>query len=282
MEGDRPDEIYQGVGDFACLYFFFDVNTPPWDNKLVRQAFSHVIDRDAMKQQIWTRQANPALSYMMPGFPGANEEGLADIQKFDPDLGKQLLEQAGYPNGDGFPKLTMQVRGGGNPLETATTQAYATMLKEHLNVDVELQTIERNAFYTMMNAKPTEITFGWVSYGMDYFDASNMLGVWTTGGRHSWSNADFDAKVNEAATFIGDDEARNALFQEAERILVEDVPAVWTYHPTPIQLIKPYIKGPALDADVNGIAAIHWPGWSTTSTVLTEIYVSSDAPEGRS
>jgi ABC-type transport system substrate-binding protein len=282
MEADRPDEIFQGVGDFACLYFFFDVNTAPWNDKLVRQAFSHVIDRDAMKQQIWTRQANPALSYMMPGFPAANEEGLADIQKFDPELGKQLLEQAGYPNGEGFPKLTMQVRGGGNPIEVATTQAYATMIKEHLNVDVELQTIDRTTFYDMMNAKPTEITFGWVSYGMDYFDASNMLSVWKTGGRHSWNNAAFDAKVEEATAFLGDEAQRTALFQEAERMLVEDVPAVWAYHPTPIQLIKPYIKGPALDPDPNGIAAIHWPGWSTTSTVLTEIYVSSDAPEGRS
>jgi ABC-type transport system substrate-binding protein len=282
MEADRPEEIFQGVGDFACLYFFFDVNTPPWDKKEVRQAFSHVIDRDAMKQQIWSRQANPALSYMMPGFPAANEEGLADIQKFDPELAKQLLEQAGYPNGEGFPKLTMQVRGGGNPIEVATTQAYATMLKEHLNVDVELQTIDRTTFYDMMNAKPTEITFGWVSYGMDYFDASNMLSVWKTGGRHSWNNAAFDAKVEEATAFLGDEAQRTALFQEAERMLVEDVPAVWTYHPTPIQLIKPYIKGPALEPDPNGIAAIHWPGWSTTSTVLTEIYVSSDAPEGRS
>jgi ABC-type oligopeptide transport system substrate-binding subunit len=156
------------------------------------------------------------------------------------------------------------------------------MIKEHLNVDVELQTIDRTTFYDMMNAKPTEITFGWVSYGMDYFDASNMLSVWKTGGRHSWNNAAFDAKVEEATAFLGDEAQRTALFQEAERMLVEDVPAVWAYHPTPIQLIKPYIKGPALDPDPNGIAAIHWPGWSTTSTVLTEIYVSSDAPEGRS
>jgi peptide/nickel transport system substrate-binding protein/oligopeptide transport system substrate-binding protein len=282
MEGDRPDEIFQGVGDFACLYFFFDVNTAPWDNKLVRQAFSHVIDREAMKQQIWTSQANPAYSYMMPGFPDANEEGLKDIQKFDPDLAKQLLAEAGYPDGEGFPSLTLQFRGLPSPIETSTVNAFATMVKDNLNIDIEIQTIDRDTFYTMMNAKPTEISFGWVSYGMDYFDASNMLSVWKSGGRHSWNNADFDAKVEEATAFIGDPAQRTALFQEAERMLVEDCPAIWAYHPTPIQLIKPYIKGPALDPDSNGIAAIHWPSFSTTSTVLTELYISSDAPEGRS
>ena len=74
------------------------------------------------------------------------------------------------------------------------------LLKEHLNINVELQTIDRQAFYDAMNAKPTEILFGWVSYGMDYFDPSNMLSVWLTGGRHSWSNEEYDKLVNEGQT----------------------------------------------------------------------------------
>jgi hypothetical protein len=62
---------------------------------------------------------------------------------------------------------------------------------------------------------------------------------------------------------------------------VEDVPAVFTYFSTPIQLIKPYLTGPALEADNSGITAIHWPGWELASTVLEELYVSADAPTGR-
>ncbi|MBA2556529.1 MAG: hypothetical protein H0V12_04165, partial [Chloroflexi bacterium] len=49
----------------------------------------------------------------------------------------------------------------------------------------------------------------------------------------------------------------------------------------PIQLVKPYLVGPALEPDVSGIQAIHWPGFSTTSTVLEEFYVLADAPTGR-
>jgi peptide/nickel transport system substrate-binding protein/oligopeptide transport system substrate-binding protein len=132
-----------------------------------------------------------------------------------------------------------------------------------------------------MNAKPTEILFGWVSYGMDYVDPSNMLGVWKTGGRHPWSNADYDALVDEATAFLGDEAERTAMFQDAERILVEDVPAVFAYYQTPIQLIKPYVKGAALEPDSNGIAAIHWPGFCGFSTVWEELYIGSDAPSGR-
>ncbi len=274
---ERESEIYQGVGDFACLYFFFDVTTAPFDDLLVRQAFSHVIDREAMKAQIWGPQANIAPSFLANGFPASNTEGLAEIQTFDPELGKQLLAEAGFPDGDGFPSLTMTVRGEGSPIEIATTQAYGSMITQHLGIPVELQTIDRQAFYDDMSS----ILFGWVSYGMDYFDPSNMLGIWLTVGRHSWSNAEYDALIKEATVFLGDEAERIAMFQEAERILVEDVPAVWAYHVTPIQLIKPYVRGEALAPDKNGIAAIHWPGFAADSTVAQELYIGADAPSGR-
>ncbi len=284
MEADpsKKGEIFQGVADFACLYFFFDVTKAPFDNLKVRQAFSHVIDRDTMQKQIWGRQAKPAPSFLAPGFPASDTEGLKDIQKFDPDLGKQLLSEAGFPDGKGFPKLTMTVRGGGTPVEVATTQAYGAALKQYLNIDCELQTIDRQAFYADLNAKPTKILFGWVSYGMDYFDPSNMLGVWLTGGRHSWSNPAYDKKVKEATTFLGPAAQRIKMFQDAERILVSDVPAVFAYFITTIQFMKPYVKGDALTADKNGIAAIHFPGFSTADTVLEGLYVTKDAPKGRS
>ncbi|MGB3306816.1 MAG: peptide ABC transporter substrate-binding protein [Thermomicrobiales bacterium] len=279
---DMAKEIYQGVGAFPCFYFFFDVTQAPWDDLKVRKAFSHVIDRESMKAQIWGPQANPAPSFLAPGFPASNTKALESIQSFDPDAAKQLLSDAGYPNGDGFPKITMQVRGGATPIETATTQSYAAMLKQHLNIDVDVQMMDRQAFYADLTAKPTKISFGWVSYGMDYFDPSNMLGVWHSGGRHSWSNPDYDAKVDEATSFLGDEAERTAMFQEAEKILVEDVPAVFTYFETPIQLVKSYVAGPALEPDKNGITAIHWPSYTTMSTVPEELWIGEDAPKGRS
>ncbi len=274
---ETEEQIFQGVGDFACLYFFFDVTQPPFDNLLVRQAFSHVIDRDAMKQQIWGPQANPAPSFLAPGFPASNTEELESIQAFDPELGRQLLAEAGYENGEGFPSLTMTVRGGATPLEDATTRAYAAMIEEHLNIPVDVGTLDRQAFYDDMRA----VQFGWVSYGMDYFDPNNMLSVWKSGGRHTWSNPEFDAMVDEAAVFLGDSDERLTMFQQAERILVEDVPAVWTYFVTPIQLIKPWVIGPALEPDANGIAAVHWPGLALNGSALHELWISADAPAGR-
>jgi ABC-type oligopeptide transport system substrate-binding subunit len=277
MLADRPDEVHQSMADFACLYFFFDVTKAPFDDLKVRQAFSHVIDRDAMKQQIWGPMATPAPSFLAPGFPASNTEALAPIQAFDPELAKSLLAEAGYPDGEGFPKLVLNNRSTDTPMDNSSVQAYVSMLEEHLGIQAEVQTIDRQAFYDDMRS----IQFGFVSYGMDWFDAANMLDIWTTGGRHPWSNAEYDKLVAEGATFLGDPEERNAIFQEAEKVLVTDVPAVFAYFLTPNQLIKPYIVGDALTPDKTGIASVHWPGLGLDGTAIRDLYISKDAPAGR-
>jgi ABC-type transport system substrate-binding protein len=277
MIQDHPDEIHQSMADFACLYFFFDVTKAPFDKLEVRQAFSHVLDRDTMQQQIWGPMATAAPCFLAPGFPASNVEALAPIQAFDPELGKSLLETAGYPNGEGFPDLTMLYRSTDSPMDNASVQAYASMLEEHLGVKVQVQAVDRQAFYDDMST----IQFGFVSYGMDWFDAGNMLGIWKTGGRHPWSNAEYDELVSEASSSLAPAEERNAIFQEAEKVLVTDVPAVFAYFLTPNQLIKPYIVGEALTPDKTGIAAVHWPGLGLDSTAIQGIYMSKDAPSGR-
>jgi ABC-type transport system substrate-binding protein len=125
--------------NFITYYLFFDTWIPPFDNLKVRQAFSHAIDRDKIVNGPLQYQAVAAYSMNPPGFPGENVEGLKDVQAFDPALAKQLLAEAGYPNGEGFPKLTMYTREA-NPALTNAAEAIAAMLKENLNLTVEIQT----------------------------------------------------------------------------------------------------------------------------------------------
>jgi peptide/nickel transport system substrate-binding protein/oligopeptide transport system substrate-binding protein len=271
-------EVHSGVGDFPTWYIFFDVTKAPFDNKMVRQAWSHAIDRDTLKSQVLGPNGTQAYSWLAPGFPASQREALQDIQKFDPTMAKDLLSQAGFPDGKDFPKQTMWLRAP-SPLDKTVAGALAAMLKENLNIEVELEEHDSQGFTAALNAKPTQILLGYVRYGMDYLDPSNMLSVWKSGGRHSWSNPDYDAKLKEASEYLGDPAERTKLFQEAERILVEDVPGVFVYHGTPVQLIKPWLKGDFVAPDKNGIAALHWPNFTTMDTVPEEIYVSSDAPD---
>ena len=279
-QAEFPDQIYSSVGDFRTFYLFFDVTTAPFDSLEVRQAFSHAIDRDALKQQILGPAGVPAYSWLAPGFPAANGEALSDIQSFDPAMAKELLASAGFADPASFPAQVLQVRNP-NPLTGAVSQAVAGMLRENLGIAVEVQDVDQDTFMDSLNAKPTEVLFGWVDYGMDFLDPYNMLSVWLSGGRHSWANEEFDQLVRDAASFTGDPAERTAMFQDAERILVEDVPAVFVFHGTPVQLIKPWVLGEFKEPDVNGIASLHWPGYTAMSTVTSELYIGADAPVGR-
>jgi peptide/nickel transport system substrate-binding protein/oligopeptide transport system substrate-binding protein len=163
------------------------------------------------------------------------------------------------------------------PLDQSIGAACASMIKENLGIEVEVSNRDQKLFTDSLNAKPTEILFGYVSYGMDFLDPVNMLSVWKSGGRHSWSNPDFDAALAEAGSFPGDPAERINMFHGVEKILVEDVPAVFIYHVKLLQLIKPWVKGEFKEPDNNGIAAAHWPGYTTMSTMPEELYIGVDA-----
>jgi ABC-type transport system substrate-binding protein len=271
-------QVYSGVGDFPTWYIFFDVTIAPWTDIKVRQAWSHAIDRDTLKEQVLGVNGIPAYSWLAPGFPAAQGDELKDIQGFDPDKAKQLLADAGFPDGKGFPKQTLWMRAP-SPLDKTVCGALASMIKDNLNIDVELLAQDQKTFTDALNAKPTQIPLGFVRYGMDYLDPSNMLSVWKSGGRHSWSNPEFDKELADASAYLGDPAERIKMFQAAEKILVEDVPAVFVYHGTIAQLIKPWVKGEFIAPDKNGITSLHWPGFAGMSTVPSEMYIGSDAPD---
>ena len=95
---------YVNPGDFRNYYVFFDVSKPPFDDQRVRMAFAKAIDREAIVAGILAPMAIPAYTWLMPGFPDADQEGLKSIQAFDADAAKALLADAGFPEGQGFPR----------------------------------------------------------------------------------------------------------------------------------------------------------------------------------
>jgi ABC-type transport system substrate-binding protein len=275
-------ETHPHYGDFRTDYLYFDEQNPPFNNLKVRQAISHVVPRDDLiKQIIKPSQGIPAFSFLMPGFPAANSEGLKEIQNYDVEKAKQLLTEAGFPNGQGFPKVTLWLRNE-NQTRQAVAQAIAASIKQNLGIDVDVSNKEFKTYMDALNAKPTQIQFGMVSYGFDFLDPSNMLGVWLSGGRHNWNNTQFDDMVKKAASFTGDPATRTKMFQDAERLLTSDVGGVFIYHRTVADLYKGYLKGSDLEPDKNGFAAMHWPNYANMSTMVGSVYIFKDvASAGR-
>ncbi|MCS7221902.1 MAG: peptide ABC transporter substrate-binding protein [Anaerolineae bacterium] len=261
-------------GDFRTDYLLFDTYNPPFNDLNVRKAFAHAVDRESIVKNVYGEiKAMPAYSFLMPGFPASDTEGkLKEYQKYDCELARDYLAKAGYPNGQGFPKLEMWLRSEG-PAMQAVFQAVAASISECLNIQIEVSNKDFKVYMDALNAKPTQLQFGAVSYGMDFLDPSNMLGIWLSTGRHSWKNDEFDRLVREASSLTGDPERRKAMFQEAERILVDDVGGIFIAHRWQGDLFQPYIQGDGIrEPDSQGIAAWHWGNdW-----VWGNIYISKD------
>lgn len=257
-------------GDFRTDYLLFDTFTEPFNSLDVRKAFAKAVDRDAIVENVWGEvKAMPATSMLMPGFPSSDTEGeLAEYQAYDCEAAQAHLADAGYPGGEGFPELEMWLRNEA-PAMAAVFQATAASISECLSVTIEVSNKDNKVYNDAMNAKPTELQFGAVSYGMDFLDPANMLGnVWHSSGRHSWKNDEFDSLVTEASAMVGDPEARDAMFREAQRILVDDVGGVFIGHRWQGNLVQPYIQGEAFrEPDSQGIAGFHWGNDSAHSTL---------------
>ncbi len=273
-------EYHPGYGDFRTYYLGYDTTKKPFSDVKVRTAISKAIDRDSIITNVVKRQGIPAYSFLMPGFPASNSPALKneDINKFDVAAAQKLLSDAGYPGGKGFPAVEMWTRQE-SELNKAVAAAVAAMLKDNLGINVQVTDKDNKTFMDTLNAH--KLPFYFLSYGFDYLDPSNMLGIWVTGGRHTWSNPAFDKLVNDASALSGDPTKRNQMFQDAEKILVDDAGGIFLYHATPGNIWRPYIKGTELDPDKVGLAAMHWPTFEDVGTMLPTLYITKDVSNFR-
>lgn len=252
------ENYFPNPGDFRTDYIGFDTFTEPFDDVNVRQAFAKALDRESIVNNlIGPRLAVPAYSMLAPGFPASDVTGeLQQYQAYDCPAAQQLLADAGYAGGDGFPAVTLALRGEGETVQ-ARYVAAAASISECLGISIEVNNMEFSTFMDGLLARPTTLQLYGVSYGMDYLDPANLLGtLWKSDGRHSWFNAQFDEIATEANSLVGDPEHRTQLYRDAEKILVEDVGAVFFYHRIQGHLFQPYLQGAFRELNSQGL-----PGW---------------------
>jgi peptide/nickel transport system substrate-binding protein/oligopeptide transport system substrate-binding protein len=252
--------------NFMTYYIFFDTWNPPFDNLKVRQAISHAIDRDKLVNGPLQYQGVAAYTMNPPGFPGESVNELKGIQAYDPELARQIMAEAGFPDGQGFPQVTLYTRQA-FPALTNAAEAISGMLKENLGLDVQIQDLDYSTFTENMRAqkknKAGNFQIALVPYEFDFVDGSNLLSVWggcedegadmsDMPGRHTWYNKEYNDLLCQAGSLFGDEAQRNELYGQAERILIEDVALVPIHHPILVAMVKPYVKGPMFETNDAG------------------------------
>jgi ABC-type oligopeptide transport system substrate-binding subunit len=271
-------DVTPDVGDFRTDYFFFNIDKAPYNNLKFRQALSHLLDRESIVKNITKLLARPAYSFLAPGFPAASPEALKDIQAYNPDMAKQLYADSGVK----VDKLTLNYRDDYAPY-AAIAAFYADSIKTNLGIAVDITKLPVKDYSAALLAKPTQIDFGAISYGMDYLDPSNMLGVFIgnkKGGRHVWNDPQYQDLLAKAGPMT-DIAGRNTLYQQAEKLMTESCAFIWITTRTPLNLWKPYLKGPGfLPGKVNTNPGWAWPANADSFTpYFASMYIANTVPK---
>ena len=262
---------------------FFKTKAAPFNNLKVRQAFAHSCDRNSIISALLPGLAIPAYGYLMDGYPFAVSEPLEKYTNYDPDLAQRLLAEAGYPKGKNFPSVTFSYPADTGAIDGLTVGSVVQALSAGWNSvlfggnsTLLLEELDTSTFYSKMEAQPeTEIEMGFVSYGMDYFDASNMLSVYKAGGRHDWDNAQYDNLLAQGAAEFNKAK-RQEIYTEAQVLQTSQAPAVFVFHGLDAYLMWPYVQGPALAKNYLGYNGLQWPGFFPFSTYQEGIYIGND------
>lgn len=210
----------------------------------VRKALALSIDKKLIVEQVAQGGQEPAKSYVPKGIVSTDgKEFQKDYFTATADLenAKKLLAEAGYPNGKGFPKISITFNTGSGHQMIA--QAIQDMWKKNLGIEVELKNEEWAVFQDTRNTFNYLVArHGWIA---DYNDPMTFLDMWVTGNGQNnagYSNKEYDEVINKAKKEL-DPTKRTELLHKAEDILMEDMPIIPIYYYTNVVCADPKVKG---------------------------------------
>ena len=231
---DRPDILVLNP-IIATEFIRFNTTRAPFNDARVRLAFAQAVDRQALVDHVMKGGQTPATSFVPPDL-GAYEYGTTAAEPepvhhaFDPDRARSLLAEAGFPNGENFPPVTLIYDTNDN--NRRYCEALQNMWLTNLGVRVQLQNMDGKSWLSSMISLDYDLARSfWVA---DYPDPSNFLEMFyaTSGNnRTGFADAAYETLLQEAAR-LADPAARNARFDAAERWLLAAAPIFPVYFQT--------------------------------------------------
>ncbi|HSC66622.1 MAG TPA: peptide ABC transporter substrate-binding protein [Cellvibrio sp.] len=235
---DSKDPEYNHYPFFSTYFYILNVTKPPLDDARVRKALAHAIDRKTLTERVTNNVQIPTGSLTPPNTLGYTSRTQIN---FDVEKARRLLAEAGYPDGKGFPSIKLSFNTSEDHRKVA--EAIQQMWKKNLNINVLINNQEWKVYLHEIKSLNHDIArMGWVG---DYIDPNTFLETLTsTSGdnRTGWKNKQYDELIRKAAT-IADKEERFETFQQAETILLDEVPIIPLYNYTTNNLISSQLKG---------------------------------------
>jgi ABC-type oligopeptide transport system substrate-binding subunit len=215
---DQPSSVIQFLG--------FPTYDERFQNPDLRRAMSMAVPREQITEQIFSNTRVPAESFVSSLVPGARENPCGETCQFDPEAAKALYDST---EGLGDETLNMYFNSGGGHEEWV--QAIANSWRDTFGLadgQIQFQSLDFAEYLQLLEDKQVDGPYrlGWL---FDYPSIQNYLGpLYKTGASSNYtfySNPEFDGLLDEAAAAETNEESLE-LYQQAEDILLDDMPAI--------------------------------------------------------
>ncbi len=232
LEGNAEFHVEPIIGTY---YLSLNTEREPFNDPKVRKALSLAIDREYVANTLMQGTYSPASNFMGPGWIDTDGSQFIDNanggqpyidttnHEANVEEAKRLLEEAGYPGGEGFPAITYSTNDAGYHKVVAE---YLQQAWAEIGVQLQVDIVEWASFTPMRrNGDYDASRNGWVG---DYSDPSNMLDLlYSSNGNNDgkFNNAEYDAAMNTSRTTL-DAAERSAALHKAEDILMNEAACI--------------------------------------------------------
>ena len=246
----EPYEDFRRTSYAALNFYELNTNRVPFNDRSIREALAIAIERENLTEGELGGSTRPAYSFT-PFSPGGAKLLVSDAAR-----ARELLESAGYPNGEGFPVIRLLVNR--NETQQRIAKAVARMWKANLNIETEIVVMEPDQLAAAKEAGDFDaIRKGVVmptpnetaNFMAMFRSEADVEAEWSgTNGRSEFGSASPTPLPQQPEGADGVDDSE--LFLTEESALFE-LPGIPLYFPTSYSLVKPYVKG----FDVNSLDA---------------------------
>lgn len=229
----------------GTYYLAMNLSKPPFKGNLkLRKALSLAINRKILTDKVTKAGELPGLGWVPPGMTSYTSQTIPELSLKDSEriaLAKKLFAESGY---DKSKPLEIDYLYNTSDNHKKIAIALSAMWKQTLGVKVKLRNEEWKVYLNTRSQRQFEmIRAGWIG---DYNDASNFLDLFRsdvgTLNPSVWSNKEYDSLMQQAAS-EADSKKRVELMQQAETILLADMPLIPIYYYTTQHLLHSDLKG---------------------------------------
>ncbi|MCG7407224.1 peptide ABC transporter substrate-binding protein [Paenibacillus sp. ACRRX] len=255
IDQEKDNKEYLSHPSFSVYTYSFNVKEKPFTNRKIRQAFSYAINREILTKNVTKGGEKAAFGYVPYGVSNPSGKDYRDeapekYYEFNAEKAKQLLAEGLKEEGlTQLPTVTFKYNTADNHKKIA--EALQAMLLENLGVEVKLENQEWKTYIDTFKQKNFQIArMGWEG---NYLDPLGVLGHYTSSNSNNftnWSNKTYDELI-EKSTYELDANKRVALTQQAEKVLMEDLPIIPILFSADTALVSPKVTGIIFDARSN-------------------------------